>query len=83
MSDNDRIVPFPERRRKAAARRCPICGKAGGASDGDARHSPFCSARCKQIDLGRWLNGSYRVETEEAPDPGDATAADPGERSDG
>ncbi|SMF83492.1 hypothetical protein SAMN06265365_15027 [Tistlia consotensis] len=75
MSEDDRIVPFPERRKKARAPRCPICGKPGIAA-----HEPFCSARCQQVDLGRWLNGSYRVETDEAPEepPGSG-----GERSDG
>ena len=28
-------------------------------------HRPFCSARCKQIDLGRWLGEAYRVPSEE------------------
>ena len=26
---------------------------------------PFCSARCKQIDLGRWLGGAYRIPAED------------------
>jgi len=29
---------------------------------------PFCSQRCADLDLGRWLKGSYRVETNEAPE---------------
>jgi endogenous inhibitor of DNA gyrase (YacG/DUF329 family) len=36
------------------------------------RHRPFCSSRCAQIDLGRWLNGDYRIPAEEAPGEGDA-----------
>jgi endogenous inhibitor of DNA gyrase (YacG/DUF329 family) len=36
--------------------RCPQCGKPM-----EARFSPFCSARCQQIDLGRWLKGSYVI----------------------
>jgi uncharacterized protein len=28
---------------------------------------PFCSKRCANIDLGRWLKEAYRVETDEAP----------------
>ena len=28
-------------------------------------HQPFCSGRCADIDLGRWLKGAYRVETQE------------------
>lgn len=34
----------------------------------DAPYRPFCSSRCKLIDLGRWLNEEYRV-TEEVPEP--------------
>ena len=37
-------------------KKCPICGKP--ASDG-AR--PFCSDRCKDLDLHRWLSGSYAI----------------------
>ena len=42
---------------------CPICGKPPAQA-----HAPFCSARCRQVDLGRWLIGRYVVETEGAPD---------------
>jgi len=37
---------------------CPICRSpvpAGG------EHAPFCSKRCKQIDLGKWLGGDYTI----------------------
>jgi endogenous inhibitor of DNA gyrase (YacG/DUF329 family) len=44
-------------------RKCPICGKPASAA-----HMPFCSARCSDIDLGRWLKGNYRVETDEGLD---------------
>jgi endogenous inhibitor of DNA gyrase (YacG/DUF329 family) len=48
---------------------CPICGKPAATP-----HHPFCSKRCRDIDLGRWLRGVYRVETEEVADdePSDA-----------
>ncbi len=51
----------------ADSQRCPAC-------EAPARHSfrPFCSRRCKDLDLGRWLRGSYRIPTEEAPAEGDA-----------
>lgn len=75
MSNDDRVVPFPERRKRSKARGCPICGKPAAAA-----HEPFCSARCKQVDLGRWLNGAYRVETDERPEE---PPRDGGERSDG
>jgi endogenous inhibitor of DNA gyrase (YacG/DUF329 family) len=35
---------------------CPICGKPSVAE-----HRPFCSARCRQVDLGRWLKGDYVI----------------------
>jgi hypothetical protein len=35
---------------------CPICGKpASGAS------RPFCSERCRDVDLNRWFSGSYAI----------------------
>jgi endogenous inhibitor of DNA gyrase (YacG/DUF329 family) len=49
------------------AKPCPICGKPP-----QPRFSPFCSSRCADVDLHRWLGGVYRVETSEteetAPD---------------
>lgn len=39
-------------------RRCPICKKE--VKEG-APHRPFCSARCKDVDLGNWLNEAYRI----------------------
>lgn len=45
--------------------RCPVCEKAmTGGSTGDWPQFPFCSPRCKLIDLGRWLGESYRIPTE-------------------
>ncbi len=35
---------------------CTICGKALSES-----HAPFCSKRCADIDLGRWLKGNYAI----------------------
>jgi uncharacterized protein len=52
--------------KKSEPRRCPICGKPA-----EQQYRPFCSARCAQIDLGRWLKDSYRIPTEEEPDEGD------------
>jgi endogenous inhibitor of DNA gyrase (YacG/DUF329 family) len=45
------------------SRPCPICGKPARQP-----YQPFCSRRCAQIDLGRWLKGAYRIETDESPD---------------
>jgi endogenous inhibitor of DNA gyrase (YacG/DUF329 family) len=48
--------------------RCPICGK-HRADD----YRPFCSKRCADVDLGRWLSESYAIplpenETSESSD---------------
>jgi endogenous inhibitor of DNA gyrase (YacG/DUF329 family) len=51
-------------------RPCPICRKP--ALDA---HRPFCSKRCTEIDLSRWLKGSYRIPAEEEPDPAALAAA--------
>jgi len=42
---------------------CPICA---GASDADYR--PFCSKRCADLDLGRWMLEQYRLAGEAADD---------------
>ena len=35
---------------------CPICGKPAGHAT-----RPFCSSRCRDVDLNRWLKGSYVI----------------------
>ena len=42
--------------RKGAAKPCPICGKPASEAS-----KPFCSERCRDVDLNRWLSGSYVV----------------------
>ena len=37
---------------------CPLCGKPANEAS-----YPFCSQRCAQIGLGRWLNEAYVIET--------------------
>lgn len=48
---------------KMAVRPCPACGKAPLPAV-----APFCSDRCRQIDLGRWLTGTYQIPTDETPE---------------
>ena len=43
---------------------CPHCGKEHQWDTGN-RFRPFCSERCKMIDLGRWASEEYRVEQRE------------------
>ncbi|MBL4806845.1 MAG: DNA gyrase inhibitor YacG [Rhodobacteraceae bacterium] len=38
---------------------CPICKKQSAPE-----YRPFCSKRCADIDLGKWLNGSYALPAE-------------------
>jgi endogenous inhibitor of DNA gyrase (YacG/DUF329 family) len=48
---------------------CPICGKPA-----DAHYRPFCSKRCADIDLNRWLGGVYAIPTAGADDDEDGEA---------
>jgi uncharacterized protein len=41
---------------KRSAKKCPICGKPAT----EASH-PFCSERCRDVDLNRWLSNSYAI----------------------
>ena len=47
------------KRGQKAVSRCPICRKPTVKD-----HRPFCSERCTDVDLGRWLNGAYAVPGE-------------------
>ncbi len=50
--------------------KCPICNK---PVEMDDPYMPFCSERCKLIDLGQWATESYRIPVEgEAPEVKDA-----------
>ncbi len=53
--------------------RCPICERPS-----DAKFRPFCTPRCQEVDLGRWLTGVYRVpgppaELDDDPPPSTET----------
>jgi hypothetical protein len=45
--------------------KCPTCGKPVERKDNPFR--PFCSERCKMVDLGRWVNEEYRVPGKPIP----------------
>jgi hypothetical protein len=49
---------------RVATSPCPICKKPVRPRVENPAH-PFCSARCKQVELGKWLNEEYRVPAEE------------------
>ncbi|MEW6125009.1 MAG: DNA gyrase inhibitor YacG [Pseudomonadota bacterium] len=44
-------------------RACPICGKPEVE-----KYRPFCSKRCADVDLNRWLTGAYAIPVSEADD---------------
>ena len=47
----------PEQKsRKTVTLSCPICNKSS-----NERFRPFCSKRCADVDLSRWLNGHYAI----------------------
>jgi endogenous inhibitor of DNA gyrase (YacG/DUF329 family) len=47
-------------RKKALSLRCPTCKSIVLRSD---EHFPFCSDRCRLIDLGKWASGGYRISS--------------------
>ncbi len=58
--------------------KCPICGKPA-----DPRQTPFCSPRCADVDLGRWLTGHYVIpgppaDLDEDPPPSTGPSTGPG-----
>lgn len=53
--------------------RCPQCGKPVPWTV-ESKWRPFCSERCRTLDLGAWLSERYRVPTGEAPP--DASSGD-------
>jgi len=55
-------------RKRTVKLRCPICKKAVKSVDPDF---PFCSERCRLIDLGKWSSGEYVVSSpvKDAEDP--------------
>ncbi len=48
---------------------CPTCRKIFAVDDKeDAPWRPFCCERCKMVDLGRWLDGTYKVSEPAKPE---------------
>ena len=45
-----------KRATRAGLKKCPICGKPATEAS-----KPFCSERCRDVDLNRWLSGSYAI----------------------
>lgn len=49
---------------------CPVCGKPSAAAQ-----KPFCSSRCREVDLNRWFTGGYAVPAVELDDIDDEALA--------
>ncbi len=64
MADDNKVVPLRR------TRPCPICGKPSAQ-----QFHPFCSARCADIDLNRWLSGAYAIPAEPADEEEEAENA--------
>ena len=58
-------MPREAEKKKGArkVRRCPICGKPSQQAT-----RPFCSKRCRDVDLNRWFSGSYVVPGADSED---------------
>ncbi len=57
--------------------KCPICSKPE-----DAKYRPFCSKRCADVDLSRWLKGSYAIPGASADEEQDGASSAPEQGSD-
>lgn len=55
--------PNPTSRPRSTRSKCPICGNLT-----DKNYRPFCSRRCADVDLNRWLSGRYAIATHEDAD---------------
>jgi len=53
-------MPARDESRPAGVKPCPICGKPSVHAS-----RPFCSERCRDVDLNRWLSGSYAIPARE------------------
>jgi endogenous inhibitor of DNA gyrase (YacG/DUF329 family) len=52
--------------------RCPLCGKPT-----EERFRPFCSRRCADVDLHRWLSGGYAIPVQDSDErPADGAAGE-------
>ena len=61
--DNAKSQSSAELIRLRPKRPCPIC-----TEPSKQKFHPFCSARCADVDLHKWLGGQYRVPAAEQPD---------------
>ena len=56
------MLASPRENDKGALPLCPVCGSPRAL---DASYKPFCSKRCADVDLNRWLSGTYAIPAAE------------------
>ena len=72
MSGGGKLIPggddtAPSAGQKAeGGKPCPNCGKPRAAA-----YKPFCSKRCADVDLARWLKGSYAIPAKDDAEDGE------------
>ena len=52
--------PMAAKKKSSKLMKCPTCGMLVRATDEDF---PFCSDRCRKIDLGKWASGAYKISS--------------------
>ena len=62
----DKLLHLKVVREKSQMTSCPLCH-----NPAEVPHTPFCSRRCAQLDLGKWLTGDYAIPAYEAMDDSD------------
>ncbi|MGO9674618.1 MAG: DNA gyrase inhibitor YacG [Methylocella sp.] len=71
LPGDDEDAAGPPSSAAPSARPCPICGKPAVE-----KMRPFCSKRCADVDLHRWLGGVYAIPAGEADDDSKDDAPD-------
>jgi endogenous inhibitor of DNA gyrase (YacG/DUF329 family) len=59
-------MPSEPQKGRAKGKRCPICGKPPSQQT-----PPFCSPRCRDVDLNRWFSGRYIIPAKDEEDEGE------------
>ena len=62
------MPPAADAAKSPRGKPCPICGKPATEAS-----KPFCSERCRDVDLNRWLSGSYAIPARETDEDEDAS----------
>ena len=60
LTEDEKGVLMPAKKKSAKIFRCPTCGMLVQPEDEDF---PFCSDRCRKIDLGKWASGVYKISS--------------------